>query len=277
MILHDKNLKDLKIDSTKYINKTCKLWYSCDSCGKEVLKRKDEAERGSGLCRDCFAQKQGKALGDKFGKTQKMQGSCLDCGSIVRSQIKRCKTCGDRFASERNIGENNPAWSGRNQCKCGKKKSTGALQCRICSFASGLRSGENNGKFVSENRDYWLDCKRARSTMSGTMNNACKAGNFKKNYRKTKDLLGYTWQDFKKHMESKFQDGMTWTNHGKWHIDHIVPVKWFINNRCFDIKVVNALTNLQPLWAVENIRKSDKVNEETINSFLKKINEQTND
>jgi hypothetical protein len=64
---------------------------------------------------------------------------------------------------------------------------------------------------------------------------------------KTIDLLGYSALELKEHLESLFTEGMTWNNYGEWHIDHIRPVSSF--NKNTPVKVVNALNNLQPLWA----------------------------
>ena len=49
---------------------------------------------------------------------------------------------------------------------------------------------------------------------------------------------------------------MSWDNHGKWHIDHIKPVSKFDKNTLPSI--VNALSNLQPLWAIDNIQKGNQ-------------------
>jgi hypothetical protein len=72
----------------------------------------------------------------------------------------------------------------------------------------------------------------------------------------TIDELGYSANDLKYHIESLFKEGMNWGNHGKWHIDHIKPVSKFDENT--SIKEVNALYNLQPLWANENLKKFNK-------------------
>jgi len=63
----------------------------------------------------------------------------------------------------------------------------------------------------------------------------------------TIDVLGYSALDLKNHLESLFSDGMTWGNYGEWHIDHVIGVTNF--NKYSDIKLVNALSNLRPLWA----------------------------
>lgn len=72
----------------------------------------------------------------------------------------------------------------------------------------------------------------------------------------TGKMLGCDWDQLKEHIESQFQDGMTWDNRGKWHIDHIVPLA-----RAETIEQVEELchyTNLQPLWAAENMSKGAK-------------------
>jgi len=64
---------------------------------------------------------------------------------------------------------------------------------------------------------------------------------------KTIDLLGYSADEFKTHIESLFTEGMCWENHGEWHVDHIKDVSLFNNDEL--PSVVNALLNLRPMWA----------------------------
>ena len=79
------------------------------------------------------------------------------------------------------------------------------------------------------------------------------------------NILGYSIDELKDHLESKFQAGMTWDNYGKpngeffagWHIDHIEPVCSF-NFKSIedeDFKKCWTLSNLRPLWARENLSK----------------------
>lgn len=75
----------------------------------------------------------------------------------------------------------------------------------------------------------------------------------------TYETLGYSAEQLKKHLENLFTDGMSWDNWGEWHIDHKIPISKF--NKKDDPKLVNSLNNLQPMWEVDNIRKSDKINE----------------
>ena len=75
---------------------------------------------------------------------------------------------------------------------------------------------------------------------------------------KTKDLLGINLPEFCKYLEAKFKEGMNWENYGKWHVDHIKPiVKYDIKNP-EELKKCFYYTNLQPLWAQENLKKSSK-------------------
>lgn len=72
----------------------------------------------------------------------------------------------------------------------------------------------------------------------------------------TYDLLGYTADQLREHMEGLFEDGMSWANHGEWHIDHKRPLASFPPDT--PPSVVNSLDNLQPLWAIDNYRKHAK-------------------
>lgn len=80
------------------------------------------------------------------------------------------------------------------------------------------------------------------------------------NYDKNaKELTGCSWQELQDHLTSQFKEGMTWDNHGihGWHIDHIRPCKSFDLSDPEQQKLCFHYTNLQPLWAHENLEKSD--------------------
>jgi len=74
-------------------------------------------------------------------------------------------------------------------------------------------------------------------------------------------IVGYTRQDLIEHLENKFKDGMSWENYGDWHLDHVTPksVFNFTSYKHEDFKRCWALDNLQPLWAFDNISKSNKL------------------
>lgn len=72
--------------------------------------------------------------------------------------------------------------------------------------------------------------------------------------------LGCTGEELKKHLESMWQEGMSWDNYGRegWHIDHIKPLAAFDLEDPEQFKQACHYTNLQPLWAEENLKKRDK-------------------
>ncbi len=78
---------------------------------------------------------------------------------------------------------------------------------------------------------------------------------------KTKELLGCSIREAKEHLEKQFKEGMTWGNHGTsgWHIDHIIPCASFDLTDHEQQKKCFHYTNLQPLWAKENISKGSKI------------------
>jgi hypothetical protein len=84
-----------------------------------------------------------------------------------------------------------------------------------------------------------------------------KRGLVKKNI-KTLDLIGTSIENLILHLEKSFKPGMTRENYGEWHIDHIKPISKFDLNDENEQKKCFHYTNLQPLWASENIKKSDK-------------------
>ncbi len=75
----------------------------------------------------------------------------------------------------------------------------------------------------------------------------------------TLKLLGCTVEYLVSHLENQFAEGMNWDNYGEWHVDHITPCASFDlsdpeqQKRCFHY------SNLQPLWAEENLLKSDSI------------------
>jgi hypothetical protein len=73
----------------------------------------------------------------------------------------------------------------------------------------------------------------------------------------TKALLGGSVKEAVEYIEKQFKPGMTWENHGKWHIDHIIPLSLFQLQNSEEQEVAFHHINLQPLWEEENLRKSN--------------------
>ena len=97
--------------------------------------------------------------------------------------------------------------------------------------------------------------------MKGSIWQALRHKKVSKNGANWESLVGYKKQDLIDHLESQFEDGMSWDNYGKWHIDHIVPKSLFEYETPYEVgfKICWGLNNLQPLWAQENMAKSNKL------------------
>jgi len=103
-------------------------------------------------------------------------------------------------------------------------------------------------------------CFRLSQVMASRVRGAlARAGKSKSGRAMT--LIGCTANELKAHLESLFLPGMTWSNRGRhgWHIDHIIPLSRFDLADPAQQASAFHYTNLQPLWAVDNLKKSNKV------------------
>jgi hypothetical protein len=82
----------------------------------------------------------------------------------------------------------------------------------------------------------------------------------KQGFNKTKlntiNEFGYTPEQLILRIECQFKDGMSWDNRNMWHIDHKKPISAF--NEGTSPRIINMLCNLQPIWKIENLSKSNK-------------------
>jgi hypothetical protein len=106
-------------------------------------------------------------------------------------------------------------------------------------------------KEKKENPIYAMKC-RIRSLICCSLRNK---GYTKKS--RTHEILGCDYETFAAHLEAQFVDGMNWDNRDKWHIDHIIPLASAQTEE--DVLRLNHYSNLQPLWAEDNLLKSDKM------------------
>ncbi|SIP86097.1 Putative HNH endonuclease [Pacmanvirus A23] len=93
----------------------------------------------------------------------------------------------------------------------------------------------------------------------------------KNSTQKSLDLLGCSVIYLRAWLESKFTPGMTWSNYGKWHIDHRIPCAAFNLIDPIEQRVCFHYSNLQPMWARENIIKSDNLIDIDINAEREKL------
>lgn len=114
------------------------------------------------------------------------------------------------------------------------------------------RVGKNHRKRLKEDINYKL-AYYLRCRLRSSIKKNAKSGSFVRD-------LGCSIDELKAHLECQFKPGMTWDNYGKWHIDHIMPLASFnLSNREQFLKACH-YTNLQPLWAEENLSKGAKLN-----------------
>jgi len=185
---------------------------------------------------------------------------CNYCGEMFDALPSEVKRGGGLFCSKEcyylsRVGENNPNWQG------------GGLEftCQNCGKKFRLAKNELNrqkGYFCSHECHFKFRSKkkmpdiqrRISRNMHGSVKRFLKKG---KEGSKWQNLVGYNVDDLRRHLEKDFRDGMTWENHGKWHIDHIIPISKFNFSSFKDegFKKAWALNNLQPLWADENMKK----------------------
>lgn len=73
------------------------------------------------------------------------------------------------------------------------------------------------------------------------------------------DVLGCSIEQLREHLERQFKPSMTWDNRNLWHIDHIIPCASFDLTDAEQQKLCFHYSNLQPLWAADNLQKSDRI------------------
>lgn len=114
-------------------------------------------------------------------------------------------------------------------------------------------SKKNHYKRIKEDVAYRL-LQRCRKRLYEAIK-----GNVKS--KRTIELIGCSVEKLMEHLEIQFAEGMSWDNYGEWHVDHIKPCAMFDFSKPEQQQECFHYTNLQPLWAEDNIRKSAKYEE----------------
>lgn len=118
----------------------------------------------------------------------------------------------------------------------------------------------NRAKIAAWHKEYRKDpvhrlAHRLRNRLNFALKNNSKKGS-------AVSLLGCTLEELKRYLESKWLPGMSWENWSKdgWHVDHVVPLASFDLTDKEQLEKACHYTNLQPLWAKDNLRKGDSLN-----------------
>jgi hypothetical protein len=121
---------------------------------------------------------------------------------------------------------------------------------------------KNHDKILNYKRKYEKqkredDCLfKLKQTLRSRIRLFIKSRGLKKN-GKTFDIVGCSPIFLKEYLENQFTIGMSWDNHGEWHIDHIVPLSSAKTEE--ELYKLCFYTNLQPLWSEDNLKKSNKI------------------
>ena len=162
------------------------------------------------------------------GERKKVNGTCLRCNNELKTIGRRNKRRSDPDYKEKLVARD-AEYRQQNREKITAK----ARQRRVADPAYALKM-------------------RVRSRMK----NAFRYLNLKKP-AKTSAILGCDWAMFKQHFESLFVDGMSWDNRHLWHVDHIIPLASASTEQ--ELIALCHYTNLQPLWAEDNMSKGCKI------------------
>lgn len=205
--------------------------------------------------------------------------NCIECGQrLINYRALRCKKCANK-------GINNPNYKegkhlNNKKCQdCGDKISTASsIRCVSCTAkisTTCFQKGANHPNWmggITKLKDYdknYIANKRKtdlhyklRCRIGTLLRGKLKRRLLGKSNKTSVSVLGFTIDDLKRHLEKQFKNGMSWENMHLWHIDHIKQDCTFnytsINDEEF--KLSWKLSNLRPLWAKENQRRSKRGN-----------------
>jgi len=142
------------------------------------------------------------------------------------------------------------------ECSVEVGKNSRTIKCRSCYVLSRKDTiAEYNKKYCKEryNKDpIFMISKRLRSRLSHAIREAF----IDKGRVSAIKHLGCSVDFLKIHLESQFTPGMTWSNYGEWHIDHIKPLSSAVGE--IELYSLVKYNNLQPLWAKDNMSKGAK-------------------
>lgn len=154
-------------------------------------------------------------------------------------------------------------------CSCGNKSWIRwydfrmGKRCKKCGIKK--RSGENSPRWNPDRNAVLLNKKLADAAHTA-LKTTMKCLNLKKN-GKTYAILGYGVDELKAHIEKHID--WEFVKDRDWSLDHIFPIKAFVDFRVVDIRLINSLDNLRPVELKENMKKSAKYSKEEFAEWLK--------
>lgn len=197
-------------------------------------------------------------------KKEKLTTEFPKCSRNKDGLDTHCKEC--RNAVNKNYRNNNKEWFKNNRKKNYIKNKEKILAQKSLYAAKHKKEKaeydkiyrQKNKKRIQALQKEWSKKSikhRIISNLRRRLHRVLK-GNVKS--EKTLSLIGCSSEFLKEYIENKFQEGMSWENYGEWHIDHIKPCSSFDLSDPKQQKECFNYTNLQPLWAIDNLKKSYK-------------------
>jgi hypothetical protein len=208
------------------------------------------------LCKKCVENN------EKCPKFARRGGLCVKCGGDDTAVYCKSENCGYiairsqycRFHFKENGGNETVAFCSTG-CGCISRKN-GLCYKHILDieYKNKLKEKQN----VYERKRYKEDINYMITKLL-----RCRFAEIIKSKKSIKfdsvlNFIGCSVDYLREYLESKFKDGMTWENKGEWHIDHIKPCASFDITDIEEQKKCFHYTNLQPLWAKDNISKGCK-------------------
>jgi hypothetical protein len=133
-----------------------------------------------------------------------------------------------------------------------------------CFNSSGFKTKElNKALYIEYGENYYFKIASLDliESFRRLILSSIKRRGYSKNSR-THQILGCSFEDFKLHIEKQFTKNMNWENRGQWHFDHIYPVSLAKDEE--ELIKLNHYTNFQPLWAIDNLKKGNKIIEQQL-------------
>lgn len=198
-------------------------------------------QKGFSTCGSCNETKPIEEFGKNKNTSNGLQSSCKICKSITDKEYR-----------------NDPRFRQR------------ILDYKMNDYFKIRNNPEKWSEYLKqyrERRDYALEYNRMRSDpfrkskdiIRKLINTSLKIRDVKKSSicMKTVEILSCSFEFFKEHIELQFLDGMSWLNHGEWHLDHKVPLDKA--ETIEELVKLNHWSNFQPLWSYDNLTKSNSM------------------
>ena len=211
--------------SLEKLHNLSRVWNICSICGRKELIY--DTGKQKSICGGCSQKLSGKQKLPRPNRGEnpyrpRTESQCYTCNKVFPATIRYFKR---------------------------SKATKSGLYLRRC------RQCLNRERLIKERATLLGRLNRKFSTYIYQSLRGEKAGNH------WESLVGWNVKALIKHLQEQFKDGMSWNNYGEWHIDHIIPQSAFHYESPDDIdfKRCWALSNLQPLWGVDNVLKSNKI------------------